>query len=193
MPPPPPANYLITKHMLQNTNPLHFLSHPPAPAPPTARNWYEMPEHKPMMLPPPTASSSRAAHLDRKPAFSLVRHPKSDHATAAPRRTVHTAGRQHQLLLAHQLLSRQQRAGVASASAPAGLPTTSSRNSKTRYVCPQCSRTFSQSKYLTFHLRWECGRKLSCPKCKHPFNSKSYLNLHVKKCTYKIADGRHHN
>lgn len=51
-----------------------------------------------------------------------------------------------------------------------------------RYPCLICDRSFSQQKYLNFHIRWECGRQLWCPKCNQPFNSKSYLNAHFKKC-----------
>lgn len=56
-----------------------------------------------------------------------------------------------------------------------------SRTANQQIPC-HCGRTFSQRKYLTFHLRWECGRTLICPMCQHPFNSKSYLNSHMKKC-----------
>lgn len=143
---------------------------------PQAPTWYAL--HKPMMMPPIVPVHRALVH--RKPAPAKVRHSKAA-ATAAHH--------QHQLLLAHQMLSRQQRPGSgAAAAANAKRSPMSGRGGQTRVACPKCGRTFSQGKYLTFHLRWECGRQLSCPRCQHPFNSKSYLNLHVKKCTRPLAD-----
>lgn len=84
-----------------------------------------------------------------------------------------------------QLQHMEQTATTSSLSSSsfATAPSTFAQPDRTpRIPCLVCDRTFSQRKYLNFHLRWECGRQLVCPKCQQPFNSKSYLNLHVKKC-----------
>lgn len=59
---------------------------------------------------------------------------------------------------------------------------------KDRIFCP-CGRSFLYERFLTYHKKWECGKKLECPNCSRVFNTLANLKSHtLKYCRFRTVN-----